>query len=662
MAANMPADSAHPGATFADFGDMTVGEVAAPGDVGCKMRPHDALGDMASAMAASACTAAAVVDMLGNLVALVTENDVMRFYWEGASPKEFLSDWLNEHGDEARASRPKLDRITVDPSTPLRRVAEVMVNNAMSGDCACHHIIVADDEGGSKKYAVFSSLDMIEAICQASCRKTQASATQQPADDRKVSEVMKPSDAVITCSPSNTMKEVLKCLLMTQQNSALISDAQGIYGIVTPRDAIQAFADGVSNSVVIRDWLQANAADPKERIIESCKLLSEAEAAMVHKKLQHLVVIDPDSLEAVGTVSAMDIALQVAFPQGAPLLRVTHPAGPQIQEVLDESWHQATVCAAAASLKDVATQMACPKTASTSVTLEVSSPKITCHILCGEKENRKTKKYVLLTESDVMRAFLDNLSPDNAVEDWLVASRDVLPGCLVVSNSTLLSEAAAAMLRASAHCRHCHHLVVRGRDRQWTGVMSSLDIVRGLCKLCSPLDVARLGADATTVSTVMKPISSVPRCFPSDTLRNVLSMLVQSGQNAALVVDETGTPCIEGVITPRCAMHALASGIGLHETVAVWMRQRGGSDGPREVVPNLNLYDAALLMGKHGLHHLVVAKRPYCTHPIGVVSSLDIVRGISSIQAPMPFVSLQWLRACRGPAAASLLDQEGSSS
>eukprot|EP00929_Paragymnodinium_shiwhaense_P070664 TRINITY_DN357_c0_g1_i2.p1 TRINITY_DN357_c0_g1~~TRINITY_DN357_c0_g1_i2.p1 ORF type:complete len:690 (+),score=168.29 TRINITY_DN357_c0_g1_i2:242-2071(+) len=609
-------------------------------------------------MAASGRTAAAVVDMLGNLVALVTENDVMRFYWEGASPKEFLSDWLNEHGDEARASEFKLNRLTVAPSTPLARVAEIMVNNAMAGDCACHHIIVADEE--AKKYAVFSSLDLIEAICQANSGKTQASNVNLEGHaTRTVSEVMKQGDAVITCSPTNTMKEVLKCLLMTQQNSALISDEQGIHGIVTPRDAIQAFADGVQNSVIIRDWLQANAANPKERIIESCKLITEAEAAMVNKKLQHLVVVDPGSLEAVGTVSAMDVALQTAFPQGAPCLRVTHPAGPQIREVLDEAWHQNSVCAVGASLKEVASQMVCPKAASTSVTLEVKSPKISCHILSSEKD--KMKKHVLMTESDVMKAFLDNFSPDSAVENWLVAKRDVLPAYVIVSASTMLSDAAAAMLRASARGRHCHHLVVRGPERQWTGVLSSLDIVRGLCKLCPPLDVARLGADATPVSAVMKPINSVPRCTGSDTLKSVLTKLVKSGQNAALVVDESGTPCIEGVITPRCAMQALASGIGQDATVAAWFRQRRGSDGPREVVPNLKLYDAALLMGKHGLHHLVVAKRPYCTHPIGVVSSLDIVRGISAIHTPTPFVSLEWLKACRGPAAGNLLDQEGSS-
>eukprot|EP00929_Paragymnodinium_shiwhaense_P070663 TRINITY_DN357_c0_g1_i1.p1 TRINITY_DN357_c0_g1~~TRINITY_DN357_c0_g1_i1.p1 ORF type:complete len:666 (+),score=179.79 TRINITY_DN357_c0_g1_i1:95-2092(+) len=647
------------------FGNMTVGDVTAPGAVGCKVRPHDALGDLASALAASGRTAAVVVDMLGSLVALVTENDVMRFYWEGASPKEFLSDWLSEHGDEARASRPKLDRITVAPSTPLTRVAETMVNNAMSGDCACHHIIVADEE--AKKYAVFSSLDMIEAICQASygwgtsqddaCSDPDLRAPSTP-ERQTVSEVMKQSDSVITCSPSNTMKEVLKCLLMTQQNSALISDSHGIHGIVTPRDAIQAFADGVQNSVIIRDWLQANAANPKERMIESCQLVTEAEAAMMNKKLQHLVVVDPGTSEAVGSVSAMDIALITAVPLCAPLLRSARPKGPQIQEVLEQAWHRNTVCEPRTSLKDIATQMTSPDTASSSVTLEIASEKITCHIMCSEKED--VKKYVLVTEADVMKAFLDKFNAEDAVEDWLVANRGILPAYVIVSPFMNLSDAAAAMLRASAHGRHCHHLVVRGPGRQWTGVLSSLDIVRGLSKLCSPLDVARLGADSTTVSTVMKPISIVPRCTPSDTLKSVLSMLLKSGQGAALVMDETGTPCIEGVITPRCAMQALANGIGQGETVASWMRQRRGSDGPREVVPNLKLYDAALLMGKHGLHHLVVAKRPYCTHPIGIVSSLDIVRGISSIHSPTPFVSLEWLKACRGPAAASVMGHSSS--
>merc|ERR1712100_457571 len=142
----------------------------------------------------------------------------------------------------------------------------------------------------------------------------------------------------------------------------------------------------------------------------------------------------------------------------------------------------------------------------------------------------------------------------------------------------------------------------------------------------------------------MKPVDSVPTSHSNDTVQKALTLLTTAGQTCALVLDDSGSLCLDGVITPRCAMQALADGITPEHSLRSWLQRRRQGEGPREVPPSMKLFDAALLMSRHHLHHLVVAERPYCTPPLGVVSSLDLVRGISSIHAPTPFLSLEWLR------------------
>eukprot|EP00929_Paragymnodinium_shiwhaense_P013515 TRINITY_DN121364_c0_g1_i1.p1 TRINITY_DN121364_c0_g1~~TRINITY_DN121364_c0_g1_i1.p1 ORF type:complete len:668 (-),score=91.52 TRINITY_DN121364_c0_g1_i1:497-2431(-) len=638
MASNAKADTA--------FANLTVGDVIHTGDAYCKLRLHDALGDLASALAASSSTAAAVVDMNGELLGLLTENDVMHFYWEGASATEHLADWWNEHQDEARAPRSKLDRLTVPPSTQLSEVAEIMVDNALSGDCACHHVVVQEEE--SKDFAVLSSLDLVQALCRLASpedwhppTKKQRLATGESKHTRAAKDVMKSLESVLTCPPSSTMKDVLKVLLLTQQNSALVVDGRGIYGIVTPRDAIRAFSDGVSNSVVISDWLESTHGDPQKRMMAGDTPLMEAEALMSFRGLNHFVVVKPGTSEAIGTLSASDIALSSLGPSPATCFRGPRSAGPAVGEIVCQAWHRRTSCNEGATLAEVAEQMAHHGHATTSAMLSL-----------GGADDRQ----VLVTETDIMKAFTQGFPRTQALADYLSAAekeKRSFPQHLLVPASMSLSEGASVMLRSAAQQgRSCHHLAVSSDNYQdWLGVLSALDLVRGLTTMCSQLEIAKMGADDTTIASVMKPMSSVPTCHTNHTVHNALVLLLRASQTAALVLDDTGAPLLDGVITPRCAMQALADGVLVDTSVGAWLQNRRAGEGPREVPPTIKLFDAALLMSRHQLHHLVVAERPYCTQPIGVLSSLDVVRGISSIHAPMPFTSLEWLKSCRGSTA-----------
>lgn len=55
-------------------------------------------------------------------------------------------------------------------------------------------------------------------------------------------------------------------------------------------------------------------------------------------------------------------------------------------------------------------------------------------------------------------------------------------------------------------------------------------------------------------------------------------------------------------------------------------------------------------MATCSLHHLVVVD-PATREPAGVLSSLDLARGVASIGCHCPFMSLGWLRSCKGAAS-----------
>eukprot|EP00929_Paragymnodinium_shiwhaense_P059853 TRINITY_DN29943_c0_g3_i1.p1 TRINITY_DN29943_c0_g3~~TRINITY_DN29943_c0_g3_i1.p1 ORF type:complete len:654 (-),score=157.08 TRINITY_DN29943_c0_g3_i1:511-2472(-) len=630
------------------FGGLTVDEIISQGDIECKVLAHFALKDLAAALSASGRTAAVVADSHGHLVGLITENDIMRAYWEGAVPSTKLSDWLASSG--ARASTYKLQRLVVNLSTKLEKVSEMMVSNAVASDCACHHVIVQKDDG--RLLGVLSSHDIVRALCRpemynhlqahGSSNHSEHNSFAEATANVSVEEVMKPTDSVITCPPTDSMRDVIKLLLTTQQNSALVVDDEGVYGLVTPRDAMMAFADAVPSSVKIADWLRGLPLGLNARVIAATAKLVEAAAMMSARELNHLVVVKPGTIEAVGSISSLDLVL--CSSNKPPLLRTSRSVGSSVGELLTQPWHPVVTFEVGTTVRQAAKRLT--QAATTAALLH----------LTGVEGLPMT----MVTENDLLGAFVNNFAADQPVESWLALQEQkgsLIPQHLLVQPSVPLADAASLMVAAGSHAgRACHHLAVQRPAGGVQGVFSALDVARGLTSHCSELDVAKMGADSTEISVVMKPIATVPSCGLTDTIQHAMTSLYLSSQNAAVIVDEEGTPCLDGVITPRCAVQALADGLPLTTTVGDWLQLRRKRDnGLREVPPNLKLFDAALLMAKHSLHHLVVSSRPYCTTPVGVVSSLDLVRGVASINIHAPFVSLAWLRAHKGPHACDLL-------
>jgi len=356
---------------------------------------------------------------------------------------------------------------------------------------------------------------------------------------------------------------------------------------------------------------------------------------MTSHVVDHLVVVHPGGREAIGVLSSLDVLLRTR--PHLPFLRPMPVwAGPTVADVLRQHEHLTEIYPQGTTLGEAAELLA--RSGRTATIVELDSEGL---------------QLGLLTENDIVRAFVDCRRRKDAIKGWLIATEPqhtTLPIQLQVPPSTSLMEAASLMLSAAEPGRSCHHLVVKDLPGDWLGVFSALDVARALHGLPTELDVAKTGADDTTVGMVMKPLDSVPKCEPTDTVRFALSTLDISGQNAVLVEDKIGR--VLGLVTPRCALQALAQAVPYDCTVADWMRLRKTPEGPREVVLGTRLADAATIMTTHSLHHLLVVEH-LGEMPVGILSSLDLVRGIVSMTSRCPFVSLGWLWRSRGPTSFS---------
>lgn len=113
---------------------------------------------------------------------------------------------------------------------------------------------------------------------------------------------------------------------------------------------------------------------------------------------------------------------------------------------------------------------------------------------------------------------------------------------------------------------------------------------------------------------------------PGDSLDNALAYLMALGISSAPVVDETGH--LRGIISLRDLLQRERDGV----TVAQQMSTPAVSVGQ-----DATIEDAGELIGRTGHHHLpVVDERGV---PVGMVSSLDVIRGLLGQPAAHPATS-----------------------
>lgn len=601
--------------------DLTVGSLLGKDAASCQLPWHATLKVAAEMLANSGCTAAAVLDDANEVLGLLTENDLVRAYFEGASREVTVGDWLQ--GGAARAPAGVLQRLAVRPAQSVREAARRMAENIAAGDIACHHLIVRGDDGSFG--GILSALSLARALLISDVGGADP-ATR--AADRTVRDAMKSCDEVFTCHLRYSMKQIMRVMLVTRENSVLIADNDGISAIVTPRDALLAFIEGFPNFDSITDRLSRKGSQ-EERLIASDARLSDACSKMTACSLHHLVVVQPQTSETVGVLSALDMVLSSqlhALPHRpfAARFALHSPVADIVKQVITP------VCSVSSTLGHAGDLLA--------------AQQCTAAVLVDESGATKG----VLTVNDIMHAYLDGWSHDDGIRQWLSSDASALPRHATVRPVVPVTEVATMMLVNHWRLGSCHHLLVMGDDGRFYGVLSSLDIVRAMCTLASGLNVLESGAPVTTVAMVAKlnlanEAPTVPFCKCTDTIAHAFRVLIESQQDGVLIADGN---TIQGIITPRCAMEAFNAGISHDSTVACLLHGRHTRIEPREVAPEARLLDAAEAMVSRNLQHLVVVTSG-TNVPMGLISSLDVVRGIASITAHCKFVSLRWLRSCQ---------------
>lgn len=112
----------------------------------------------------------------------------------------------------------------------------------------------------------------------------------------------------------------------------------------------------------------------------------------------------------------------------------------------------------------------------------------------------------------------------------------------------------------------------------------------------------------------VEEIMNSPVVFTQKTVKisNLRDMLSRKGINAAPVIDDDGT--ISGIVSTSDIISCQDKSMPVKDVM---------SDFVHIVVPNNRVKDAARMMVKHGVHHLVVMEH---AKVVGMLSSMDIMK------------------------------------
>lgn len=125
--------------------------------------------------------------------------------------------------------------------------------------------------------------------------------------EAKVSDAMRVG--VITCRPETGLSDVARMMVGYDVHSVVVADPdpnRGPLGIVTSLDL--ARAAGELDSVTAREVATTNLIT-----VRSNDSLQRAAKAMAEHGIAHLIVLQPDSDDPVGVISARGVAAAVAF-------------------------------------------------------------------------------------------------------------------------------------------------------------------------------------------------------------------------------------------------------------------------------------------------------------------------------------------------------------
>ena len=126
-------------------------------------------------------------------------------------------------------------------------------------------------------------------------------------EDAKVHDAMRVG--VITCRPNTKLADVARMMVGYDVHSVVVADAdadRGLWGIVSSLDLARAADD--LDSLTARELATTDLAT-----VRSNESLREAAELMAQRGVTHLIVLQPDSDDPVGVLSARAIAAAIAY-------------------------------------------------------------------------------------------------------------------------------------------------------------------------------------------------------------------------------------------------------------------------------------------------------------------------------------------------------------
>eukprot|EP00933_Yihiella_yeosuensis_P085097 TRINITY_DN9989_c1_g1_i2.p1 TRINITY_DN9989_c1_g1~~TRINITY_DN9989_c1_g1_i2.p1 ORF type:complete len:764 (+),score=206.34 TRINITY_DN9989_c1_g1_i2:71-2362(+) len=709
------------GSSTGKTGSVTVGDIASKHTYLPKCSSESTLRDLAKMLLTSGETAATVFSPEGEVKGIVTEDDVLHGYLQGAPWDITVGEWLQGGGGawvgtnfqrvEETARPVPVRRINplkvISPDRPLREAIPEFSGDTRGGmgrGQSRSHLLIPGAGNESFIGGVLSPVDVARAVAERGLLSQMADELGAELE-ATVSEVMEPLGNVPAFAPGGSMQQLLSELLASPARTVLIADDDRVIGLTTAQDALWAFHEqvGQSEDAWQRLSIRPGQVEAEHRSIATDTPLQAAASAMMRPAmaseasdvgpLRSLFAVHPSSKEVIGVVSPPDLArgnrasvdramAASAVPETAETAEAAQTVGeaepakkkrtkrrkkhrmrPEVTVAKVATERETVICTPADTLADAAERL-------------LAAGRTAAVVLSGGSDVRG-----VLTENDILRALVDEAPCDCSIDVWLRGGDARLPGFMVpaltLPPKTSLAEAAASMASMAEGDSGfaCHHLLVKsgggdagaglvsGAEEEASEVskqlklLSALDIAKGMIEAAEADAAGVLGTEAgaaaadaasMTVADVMKHRFDVPHCDVKTTLADAFRVLLESGQNCALVTRPPGEDEVEGhvcgVITAADALKALAEAIpvrrtelgrylmGLSSTLSLPMNfVEESTFAWRSISSDARLADAAQAMKEAELHHLLVLEPNTADRVVGVLSTLDIVYALGRI-------------------------------
>lgn len=666
---------------------LTVGELARQISALPPCAAQLTLREAAQLLLSSGQAAGCVVDESGVPVGVITEDDILQSYVQGAPWNTTVGEWLRGGGGALFGEQ---------RGSPTARVeSEQPVQSALPG-LLCHRSplrrgrsALLVERQGNYAGGVLSTFDIVQALAQ---RAGENLAEALRAST--VADIMEPIEQAPRLQVGFTMRDLLQELLRTPLRAALVLDEQGrLGGLVTAADALWAFNQQLSQTLDAWGPLSLR---PNRLARQICANTALTNACSAFEPTgRHLLATEPETGSVVGLVSpnhVVDLGRRrsrpVPVPSCAPELKKE-----RLRKVKEERPIKEELTGVVKLEEDVKCEEPAPKRRAvmTKPKIEVKSENTDMPTLAEIVARRETPSCAIsqslsdavdamvsakrtaavvldeeqvqgvLTENDILAALVEGTEWECKIMDWLKGGYARLPGFLVpaltLSSSSSVVDAAAEMVTMVEDGMGfaCHHLLVHSKaEAQPHRILSALDIARGMVDLVlSEVEDEGLECQSAreasmfTVEQVMKERQTVSSCKLQDSMQQAFEVMYKSKQNCVLIVGEDfedGDCKIEvddltpeeeqwqkehgrvyGVITAADAVRAFSEHLrGNTSTVAGWLRGLAKEHSRASVRSDVALSEAAETMAEHEVHHLLVLDAN-SGEVSGVLSALDVV-------------------------------------